>query len=105
ALGHALRLEISAVEPAGAADVRVVHQAPVHPFEVEGEPDGLAHAHILELLAPRVDPVALEVAGVPGRQLGADQLAGVELLADVDARPFARGKGADVIELAGLERL
>ena len=102
---HALRLEVARVEEAAHAGVRVVHHLPVHPLEVEGETERLAHARILELRAPRIDEESLEVAGVLGRQLGLDELAGIEFLADVGTRPFTRRESPQVIELPGLEGL
>src|SRR5205807_9521471 len=94
------RLEIAVVEIAAAADVRVVHQPAAHPFEVEGERERLAHARILELVAARVDEEGLKIADVPERQLGLDELARVEFLARLDARPFARREHPQEIELA-----
>ena len=86
------------------AHVRVVHQLPVHPLEVERQPDRLAHAQSLNL-SRRVlisSPGSRRHSSTAARRL--HQLAAIELLADVDPRPFARGEHADVIELAGLER-
>src|SRR5258708_4377049 len=57
---QARRVEIAVVEKTPPPRVRVVHELAIHPFEVVGEPDRLAHPRILEFLAPRVDQVALK---------------------------------------------
>ena len=84
---------------------RAEHDVRVRPFEIEGEPDGLADARILEGLAARVEVPALD----RGRRVVRDLLLLHPALAHgreiVAGRPDARRVFLVEVERAVLERL
>ena len=101
----ALRLHRGVGEEGDDPLVGRVHDVLVGPFEVEGEPDRLAHPRILELLAPGVEVPALDARGravVQRLLLHPPVLDGGEI---VGRRPEARGVFLVVVDRAGLERL
>ena len=46
------------------ARIEAVEQIAVRPFEIEGEVERLAHARVLQRLAPRIEEEALRAGGV-----------------------------------------
>ncbi len=102
---HALRLQIRIGEEAVDARVLIEEQLPVQPLKVEREIERLAHAHVLEQWPPHVEHEALHAGAVMLRKFALDQLAAIELLADVAPHPIARDIFDQCVVLARLERL
>ena len=88
-VGQALGLAVGIAEDALHPRISVVEQLAVHPLEVQRQPQGLAHAHVLEQLAPGVEHVALKARWQAVPELDLDQLAGIELFAGDAPRPVA----------------
>ncbi len=85
------------------ARIEIEEQLLVRPLEVEGEIERLAHALVLELLAPRVDEEALGSGGALVGQRQADEAAFLDGGNVVARRPVERGELLAEIEGAGLQ--
>src|SRR3977135_3344322 len=79
-----------------------VHDVLVGPFEIEGENERLAHALVLELLAPRVEEPALRTRGrLVGDDIALDA-AVLDRRSIIAGRPDTRGEFlAEQVVLAG----
>ena len=92
-------------EDAVYAPVGAVEQLAAHPFKVERQAQGLAHAPVCQQWPARVQHIALEARGQLVGKFGLDQLAGIKLLAVHAPRPVAGAEKTHQVELAGLQRL
>jgi len=90
--GSTLGLEIAGHKIPAHPAVGVVKQLPVQPFKVHGQRNGLAHAHILELVAAGVKQKALKVPRVAMHQFGLDQITPIERATREGPGPLTRNE-------------
>ena len=101
----AFRLQRREFEEARRAVIEAEEQVLVRPFEIEGEVQRLAHADVLELVAPQIEEEALRARWRFVRQYLLHHAAVLQRGKVIGRRPVARGVFLAQVEDAGLQRL
>ena len=99
AIGLAIGVAKQALHPL----VGSVKHLTVHPLVIQRKPQCLAHPHILELLAPGVEHIALKARGQAVFELSLDQFARVKLAPGHASRPVTSRKETHQIKFTGLQ--